>query len=105
MGSCLTLRNELSEETHILTKQREFIGKGCLGGEQQGKGTQENCSATWLAVLGFMVMGLISGLSLASHSDSGSFLVARTWLSQDGFHREGFWEVGRTYRLASPLSF
>ena len=29
----------------------------------------------WLAVSGFMVMGLISGLSLANHPDSGSFLV------------------------------
>ena len=28
----------------------------------------------WLAVSGFMVMGLVSGLSLASHSDSESFL-------------------------------
>ena len=26
-------------------------------------------------------------------------------LSQDGFQREGFWEVGRTYGLKSPLSF
>ena len=59
------------------------MGKGCLGGEQQGKGTQEN-SATWLTVLGFMGMGLVSGLSLASHSDSGSFLVACASLSQDG---------------------
>ena len=33
---------------------------------------------------GFMVMGLVSGLSLANHSDSGSFLVAYTLLSQDG---------------------
>ena len=31
----------------------------------------------WLAVSGFMIMGLVSGLSLANHSDSGSFLVAR----------------------------
>ena len=29
----------------------------------------------WLAVLGLMVMGLVSGLSLASHSDPESFLV------------------------------
>ena len=27
LGSCLTLRNELSEETHVLTKQ-EILGKG-----------------------------------------------------------------------------
>ena len=27
VDSCLTLRNELSEEAHVLTKQ-DFIGKG-----------------------------------------------------------------------------
>ena len=37
-----------------------------------GKGTQENCSAAWLAVSGFMVMGLVSRWSLANHSDSES---------------------------------
>ena len=30
----------------------------------------------WLAVSGFMVTGLVSRLSLANCSDSGSFLVA-----------------------------
>ena len=38
-------------------------------------------------------MGLVSGLSLASHSDSESFLVVQALLSQDGCLREGFWEV------------
>ena len=28
LGSCLTLRNELSEETHLLTKQEILLGKG-----------------------------------------------------------------------------
>ena len=46
LGSCLTLGNELSEETHVLTKQEILL-----------------------------VMGLISGLSLANHFDSESFLV------------------------------
>ena len=46
-------------------KAGDLIGKGRLGGERQGKGTQENCSAMWLAVSGFMVMGLVSGWSLA----------------------------------------
>ena len=40
-----------------------------------------------------MVTGLASGLSLASRSDSGSFLVAHASLSQDGFQQGGFWEV------------
>ena len=62
-----------------------------------GWGTQENPSATWLAVLGFMVMGLVSWLSLVNHSDSGSFLVVLTLLSQGGFQWGGFWEVSRTY--------
>ena len=40
-----------------------------------------------------MVMGLVSGLSLANHSDSESFLVVQALFSQDGCQREGFWEV------------
>ena len=51
-GSCLTLRNELSEDTHAETA-RDFTGKGCLGGEQEGQGTQEDCSATCLTVSDF----------------------------------------------------
>ena len=43
----------------------------------------------WLAVSGFMVMGL----SLANHSDSEFFLVVHTSFSQDGCQREGFWDV------------
>ena len=39
-------------------KAKDFIGKGCLGREHQGKGTQEDCSAAWLTVSSFMVMGL-----------------------------------------------
>ena len=53
----------------MLTKQ-EILLERAPGGEQQGKGTQENSSVTWLAVSGFMVMGLVSRLSLANHSDS-----------------------------------
>lgn len=36
-GSCLTVRNKLSEETYMRAKQ-ETTGKGRLGGEHQGKG-------------------------------------------------------------------
>ena len=28
LGSCLTLGNELSEKTHVLTKQETLLGKG-----------------------------------------------------------------------------
>ena len=47
----------------------------------------------WLAVSGFMVMGLVSGLSLGNHSDSESFLEVHAFFSQDRCQREGFWEV------------
>ena len=81
-------------------KARDFFGKGSLGRQHEGKETQENCSATWLTVSGFMVIGLVSGLSLVNHSDSGSFLVVHALLSQDGFHWGGFWKYGRTYGIS-----
>ena len=55
----------------------------------------------WLTVLGFMVMGLVSGLSLVNHSESESFLVVHALFSQDGCQREGFWEV--VGHMASPF--
>ena len=103
MGSCLTLGKELSEKTRA-DKARDFIGKGHPGGEQLGKGTQENSSAVWLTVSGFMVMGLVSGWSLANHCNSESFLVAHASLSQDGCQREGFWEVDGHTGSPSDLS-
>ena len=33
------------------------------------------------------MIGLVSGFSLAGHSDSESFVVAHALLSQDGFQR------------------
>ena len=84
----------------MLAKQELLLGK-CLGREQEGKGSQENCSVLWLAVVGFMVMGIVSRLSLASHSDSRSFLVVHTLLSQDGCQQEGSWEVVR--HMVSPF--
>ena len=38
---------------------KETIGKGYLGREQKGKGTQDG-SAMWLTVLSFMVVRLVS---------------------------------------------
>ena len=61
---------------HTSWQSKRLYREGVPGGEQEGKGTQENCSATWLTVLGFMVMGFVSRWSLANHSNSESFLVA-----------------------------
>ena len=102
--SGLTLRNELSEDTHVLTKQKNLLGRGA---QVESRRVREPRRTIWhvVAVLRFMVAGLVSGLSLANNSDSGSFLVANASLSQDRFQQEGFWEVGRTYALESPCSF
>ena len=54
----------------MLTKQETLLERGA-GGEQQGKETQENCSAMWLTVSCFMVKGFVSGLSLANHLTQG----------------------------------
>ena len=48
-----------------------------------------------------MEMGLVSGLSLANRSDTGSLLLVHALLSQDGCQREGFWEV--VEHVASPF--
>ena len=79
LGSCLTLGNELSEDTHVLTKQEILLGKGT---RMESSRIRELRRTALLH--GFMVMGLVSGWSLANHSNSESFLVAHTSLSQDG---------------------
>ena len=48
-----------------------------------------------------LVMELVSGLSLANHSDSEFFLVACELLIQDLCKQEGFWEVVR--HVMSPF--
>ena len=95
VGSRLTLGKELSEET-LADKARDFTGKGHPSREQ---GTQENCSATWLAVSRFMLMGLVSRLSLTNHSES--FLVVYNivqtrWMSA-GRILGGGWTCGVSF--------
>ena len=56
--------------------------------KKQGKGTWEDSSAMWLKVLGFMVVGLVSKLSLANHLDSESFLVAYHSVKMDSSEKD-----------------
>ena len=51
----------------MLTKQEIFSGRGAQAESRTVRESRR--TAPWLAVLGFMVMGLVSGLSLANHSD------------------------------------
>ena len=87
-GSCLTLGNELSEETHVLTKQETLLGKGPRV-ESSGVGEPRRTAHS----LGFYGDGISFWLSLVHDSDSESFLVVQALFNQDGCQREGFWEV------------
>ena len=54
----------------------------------------------------FMVMELVSGLSLANHSDSESFLVVHALFSQDGCREDsGRWLDMRCLLLTFPELF
>ena len=90
-GSCLTLRKEMSEETHVLRKQ-EILLERARGWRAAGSGNpgEQLCH---VACMGFMVMGLVSRLSLAFYSDSESSLVVHALFSQEGCQREWFLEV------------
>ena len=102
MGSYITLRNELSKETHMLTKQEPLLERSAWT-ESRRVREPRRTALPCCSVSGFMVKGLVSRLSLASHSDSGSVLVAHTSLTQDGFQQEGFGEVNGTYGLTSSF--
>ena len=80
--SFLTFRDELFEETPLLIKQETLLGRGT---PMESNRVRDPKRTALPRSSGFMVMGLVSGLSLANHSDSGSFLVASASFNQDGF--------------------
>ena len=83
----------------MLTKQEILLGKGTWM-ESSRVREPRRTALPHGSHLGFMVMGLVSGLSLVNHSDSESFLVVQALFSQDGCQR-GFWEVVR--HVVSPF--
>ena len=58
----------------MLTKQEILMGKGT---QVESSRVREPRRTALPRGSGFMVMGLVSGLSLANHSDSESFLVVQ----------------------------
>ena len=79
VDSSLTLSIELSEETRVLTKQETLLGRGTAG-----KGNPRGLLCHMTHSLGFSGDEASFWLSLANHSDSGSFLVVHALLKQDG---------------------
>ena len=86
--SYLTFGNELSKETHVPTKQKALLGRGA----RWRPGDPGNCSAMRLAVLGFMVMGLVSRLSLANHL---------TWLKSSLTQGPSWWCVHLSAKMCN----
>ena len=74
----------------MLTKQEILLGKSTLAESSRVREPRRTALQNWVAVLGFMVMELVSGLSLANHSDSEFFLVVHALFSQDGCQQKGF---------------
>ena len=70
---CLTHGNELSKETHMLAKQETLLRQDI---QAESSGVREARRTALPCGSGFMVMGLVFRWSLATHSDSRSFLVA-----------------------------
>ena len=88
----------------MLTKQEILLGNSTRVESSRVKEPRRTALPRGSQSLVFLVMGLVSGLSLASHSDSEPFLVVLTLFSQDGCQRGGFWEVdGHTRCLLSTF--
>ena len=67
----------------MLTKEETLLGRGAQADGSRVRETRRTALPCG-SQLGFMVMGLISVLSLANGFDTGFFLVAHPLLNQDG---------------------
>ena len=83
----------------VLSKQETLLGRAARVECGRVRET-ERTAVPRGSVSGFMVIGLVTGLSLASHSELGSFLGTHASLSQDGFQRGG-----DTGRLVGPIDW
>ena len=106
----LSLRNYLSKERHLLTRQETLLGRDAW---VESRRIRRLRRTALLTVSGFTVTGWNSRLSLASLLLVSYlvwleyFLVAQASVSQDGFQHEGFWETSRHimgWHVLRPLS-
>ena len=104
-GLLSNTQNELSEETHLLTKQEILLGKGTRvesSRVRKPRRTALPVSTTAVArSLGFYGDGISFLVVFSQSSDSESFLVVHALFSQDGCQWEGFWEV--VVHVVSPF--
>ena len=86
----------------MLTKQETLLEKGTRVESSRVREPRRTALPHGLQSRGFMVMGLVSGLSLANHSESEFFLVVQALFSQNGCQKEVFWEV--VGQVVSPFN-
>ena len=88
-GLLSNTRNELSEETHVLTKQEILLGKGVQMEDSRVREPRRTAP-----LRGSQSRVLCDGISFrvvfSQSSDLESFLVVHALFSQDGCQREGF---------------
>ena len=100
VGSCLTLRNALSEEMQVLTKQETLLGR-VAPAESSRAGEPRRTLCHVARSLGFYGDGIRFWAVSGQSSDSESFLVAHAGLGQHVCQREGLWEAAGP--VASPF--
>lgn len=61
IGSCLILRNELSEETHVLTEEEILLGRGARVESHRVRELRRTALPRDSEASGFMERGLVSG--------------------------------------------
>ena len=101
LGSCLTLGNELSKETHVLTKQEISLGKGT-----QVESSRINRNPGEQLFHWFYGDGISFQVVFSQSSDPESFLVVHALFSQmDAREDSGRWSDMWCLLLTLPELF
>ena len=96
----LTIRNELSRETHMLTKQGTLLGRGTRA-ERSRVGNPGELLSHVAHSFRFYGDGISFRVVSGQLFWPGSFLVVQALLSQGECQQEGFWEV--VWHVVSPF--
>ena len=104
-GLCLMVRNKLFKETHVMTKQEILLRRGAWAESSREKEPRTTLPQ-WLAVSGFYGDG-ISFWVVSRQSFCLRVLPGGALTSSQARRMPKSWilELGRTYRLVSPLCF
>ena len=100
VGSCLTVGNELSEETLMLTKQEMLWRRAPPGKRAGGKGNLGGLLCHMTCSLRFYGDGITSRVFFGQSLDLGSFLVAHAIAQPRWMPTRRILGGGRTYDIS-----